>query len=62
MVLIAALSSWHFWAEEPSCGRKSSPTCSHGRRLAQLPNGRAMGAVGKAAIDRDGLYAWAVIR
>src|SRR6188474_1504122 len=29
---------------------------------AQLPNGRAMGAVGKAAIDRDGRHIWAVIR
>src|SRR5436190_22785136 len=29
---------------------------------AQLPNGRAMGAVGKAAIDRDGRHLWAVIR
>ena len=29
---------------------------------AQLPNGRPMGAVGKAAIDRDGRHLWAVIR
>jgi DNA-binding beta-propeller fold protein YncE len=29
---------------------------------AQLPGGRPMGAVGKAAIDRDGRHLWAVIR
>ena len=28
---------------------------------AQLPNGRPMGAVGKAAIDRDGRHIWAVV-
>jgi DNA-binding beta-propeller fold protein YncE len=29
---------------------------------AQLPNGRAMGAVGKVAIDPDGRHIWAVVR
>ena len=29
---------------------------------AQLPDGRPMGAVGKAAIDRDGRHVWAVVR
>jgi DNA-binding beta-propeller fold protein YncE len=29
---------------------------------AQLPNGRAMGAVGKAAIDPDGRSVWAIVR
>ncbi len=29
---------------------------------AQLPNGRAMGAVGKVVIDPDGLHVWAVVR
>src|SRR5262245_57270324 len=29
---------------------------------AQLPNGRAMGAVGKVAIDPDGRRIWAVVR
>ena len=29
---------------------------------AQLPNGRPLGAVGKAAIDRDGRHVWAVVR
>lgn len=31
-------------------------------RWAQLPNGRAMGAVGKVTIDPDGRHVWAVIR
>ena len=29
---------------------------------AQLPGGRAMGAVGKVAIDRDGRHVWAIVR
>ena len=29
---------------------------------AQLPNGKAMGAVGKAAMDPDGRHIWAVVR
>jgi DNA-binding beta-propeller fold protein YncE len=29
---------------------------------AQLPNGRPMGAVGKAAMDPDGRHVWAVVR
>src|SRR5215212_10227014 len=29
---------------------------------AQLPNGRAMGAVGKVVIDPDGQHIWAVVR
>src|SRR5262245_39212638 len=29
---------------------------------AQLPNGRAMGAVGKVAIDPDGRHIWAIVR
>ena len=29
---------------------------------AQLPNGRAMGAVGKVVIDPDGQHVWAVVR
>jgi DNA-binding beta-propeller fold protein YncE len=29
---------------------------------AQLPNGRAMGAVGKAVVDPDGRHIWAVVR
>ena len=29
---------------------------------AQLPNGKAMGAVGKAVTDPDGRHIWAVVR
>src|SRR5207245_7857559 len=29
---------------------------------AQLPNGRAMGAVGKVSIDPDGRHIWAIVR
>src|SRR5262245_38960336 len=29
---------------------------------AQLPGGRAMGAVGKVAMDPDGQHVWAVVR
>src|SRR6187549_1514596 len=29
---------------------------------AQLPNGKAMGAVGKVVIDPDGRHVWAVVR
>src|SRR6478672_10288965 len=29
---------------------------------AQLPNGRAMGAVGKVAMDPDGRHVWAIVR